>query len=101
MIFLVWVLVLSSLEFCTVLSFFFFLMLRHPPRSPLFPYPPLFRFGEGRPAAGPAASSHSFITVPPWMNPALLASVMPIHLTSTALGSEAGRASPTPTVPGS
>src|ERR1022692_1765048 len=31
--------------------FFFFLMIRRPPRSPLFPYTPLFRslFGEARP----------------------------------------------------
>src|SRR2546430_10891721 len=28
---------------------FFFLMLRHPPRSPLFPYPTLFRSGWRKP----------------------------------------------------
>src|SRR2546430_13063877 len=27
--------------------FFFFLMIRAPPRSPLFPYPPLFRSSHG------------------------------------------------------
>src|SRR3989475_4565329 len=32
-----------------LLSFFFFLMNRRPPRSPLFPTPPLSRAGEGLP----------------------------------------------------
>src|SRR5207249_10558114 len=35
-----------------VLYFFFFLMIRRPPRSPLFPYTTLFR---SRPAAAPLA----------------------------------------------
>src|SRR2546428_12851425 len=30
----------------STILFFFFLMTRHPPRSPLFPYPPLFRSGK-------------------------------------------------------
>src|SRR2546430_5649854 len=29
---------------------FFFLRIRDPPRSPLFPYPPLFRSAPGRPS---------------------------------------------------
>src|SRR2546430_1049020 len=33
--------------------FFFFLMIRHPPRSPLFPYPPLSRSLRAVPAGGP------------------------------------------------
>src|SRR2546430_7458930 len=35
--------------------FFFFLMIRRPPRSTLFPYPTLFRSGGPRRRAGPAA----------------------------------------------
>src|SRR2546430_15624021 len=42
--------------------FFFFLMIRRPPRSPLFPYTPLFRSILSRP---PAAS-----TLPRTYNPA-------------------------------
>src|SRR5256885_13521722 len=34
---------LHRLQECMNYCFFFFLMIRHPPRSPLFPYPPLFR----------------------------------------------------------
>src|SRR4029077_21291115 len=34
------------------LMFFFFLMIRRPPRSPLFPYTTLFRSGLRRSAAG-------------------------------------------------
>src|SRR3989442_7016993 len=36
------------------MSFFFFLMIRRPPRSPLFPYTTLFRSD----AAGPAEGAH-------------------------------------------
>src|ERR1041385_7325891 len=35
---------------------FFFLMIRPPPRSPLFPYPTLFRSGSADTAAVPAAT---------------------------------------------
>src|SRR5256885_11662817 len=39
--------------FAVVLSFFFFLMIRRPPRSTLFPYTTLFRsVGKCRPAHG-------------------------------------------------
>jgi hypothetical protein len=44
-------------------------------------------------AASPAASSHSFITVPPCTKPAELASVIPIHLTSTDTEADAARGS--------
>ena len=44
-------------------------------------------------AATPAASSHSFITVPPWTKPALLASTMAIQRTSWARESAAARGS--------
>src|SRR5215203_6923341 len=33
---------------CLILSFFFFLMIRRPPRSTLFPYTTLFRSRPGR-----------------------------------------------------
>src|SRR6202051_5309058 len=39
-------------------SFFFFLMIRRPPRSTLFPYTTLFRSGQGFGAAGDAACEH-------------------------------------------
>src|SRR5215216_8200935 len=38
-------------------SFFFFLMIRRPPRSTLFPYTTLFRSGEGRLAGGRLAAA--------------------------------------------
>src|SRR2546430_5093450 len=38
--------------------FFFFLMIRRPPRSPLFPSPPLSR-SQGRPANEPHAARRS------------------------------------------
>src|SRR5659263_585718 len=38
----------------------------------------------------PAASSHNCMTAPPWTKPAVLASSMPIHLTSTACDLMAG-----------
>ena len=44
---------------------------------------------QWRMAAIPAASSHSFITTPPWTNPAEFASPIPIHLTNTAFDAEA------------
>src|SRR2546428_8325988 len=37
----------------TSLSFFFFLMIRRPPRSTLFPYTTLFRSPGGRPRPAP------------------------------------------------
>src|SRR6266478_6666055 len=37
------------------LLFFFFLMIRRPPRSTLFPYTTLFRSSAGRGASGPCA----------------------------------------------
>src|SRR2546427_11858391 len=37
-------------QFCIIFVFFFFLMNRPPPRSPLFPYTPLFR-SQGIPPA--------------------------------------------------
>ena len=48
------------------------------------------RLRQWRIAAMPATSSQSFITIPPWTNPAELASPIPIHLTRTASESEAG-----------
>src|SRR5262249_62397067 len=38
------------------LRVFFFLMLRHPPRSPLFPYTTLFRSRNGAPRRGRIAT---------------------------------------------
>src|SRR2546426_5594245 len=35
------------------MSFFFFLMIRRPPRSTLFPYTTLFRSGDGAPGQHP------------------------------------------------
>src|SRR5256886_16323497 len=35
--------IFSMLRSAVICSFFFFLMIRRPPISPLFPYPPLFR----------------------------------------------------------
>src|SRR6478752_10427346 len=35
--------ILTLLRYCSLLSFFFFLMIRRPPRSTLFPYTTLFR----------------------------------------------------------
>src|SRR5438874_9813181 len=40
----------------SLLSFFFFLMIRRPPRSTLFPYTTLFRSGSG--VRDPARPSH-------------------------------------------
>ena len=48
------------------------------------------RLRQWRIAAMPATSSQSFITIPPWTNPAELASPIPIHLTRTASESAAG-----------
>src|SRR5688572_30882671 len=42
---------------------FFFLMLRRPPRSTLFPYTTLFRSGNG---SNPAASSAAITTISLW-----------------------------------
>ena len=50
--------------------------------------PPLWRT-----AARPAASSQSFITVPPWTNPAEFASSRPIHLTRIERERVTGRGS--------
>src|SRR4051794_11693521 len=44
-------------------------------------------------AAAPAASSQSFMTTPPWMNPALFASSTPIHWISCVCDSATVRAS--------
>src|SRR6267143_6145772 len=41
-----------SCFFWLVLSFFFFLMIRRPPRSTLFPYTTLFRSGYRHPRVG-------------------------------------------------
>ena len=45
---------------------------------------------QWRMAATPAASSHSFITIPPWTNPAEFASAIPIHRIRAELDAEAG-----------
>src|SRR6266571_6526923 len=51
--------------FCVGFSLFFFLMIRRPPRSTLFPYTTLFRSGRpwrcpaGWPGAGCSASARS------------------------------------------
>src|SRR2546430_13277457 len=53
---------LSSLSYPTYTYFFFFLMIRRPPRSTLFPYTTLFRSpslgGFGRGAKPPSESTH-------------------------------------------
>src|ERR1039458_123627 len=57
----------SVLSFCVcfvVFSYFcFFLIIRRPPRSTLFPYTTLFRSSAAEPARIPAAPS------PPWCKP--------------------------------
>src|SRR3712207_9428524 len=45
----------NSVDCNVYFSFFFFLMIRRPPRSTLFPYTTLFRSGS-RPASAPPAS---------------------------------------------
>src|SRR6266550_4764760 len=47
------------------ISLFFFLMIRRPPRSTLFPYTTLFRSGSGTPAARPP-SRNSPARPRPW-----------------------------------
>jgi hypothetical protein len=47
------------------------------------------RWREYLTAARLAASSHSFITTPPWTEPAMFSSWRPIHSTSIALRSTA------------
>src|SRR3712207_9418650 len=42
---------MDSVLFCKIIDFFF-LMIRRPPRSTLFPYTPLFRSPPGRAAEG-------------------------------------------------
>src|SRR3989454_3109128 len=46
--------------------FFFFLMTRHPPRSPLFPYTTLFRSRMKARHDGPAARPHDLTPVAFW-----------------------------------
>src|SRR2546423_14452981 len=48
---------LSNSFHIEVIVFFFFLMIRRPPRSPLFPYPPLFRSTEDRRGGGRPADA--------------------------------------------
>ncbi len=48
------------------------------------------RVPQWRTAATPAASSHSFITIPPCTNPAEFASTIPIHRIRAELDAEAG-----------
>src|SRR6476661_9837476 len=45
--------VLCSISFFYLCVFFFFLMIRRPPRSTLFPYTTLFRSRARRPRPGP------------------------------------------------
>src|SRR5215203_3788763 len=45
---------LLCFPFCSCLSSFFFLMIRRPPRSTLFPYTTLFRSSTLAPCCGPA-----------------------------------------------
>src|SRR2546429_1623102 len=40
---------MPEISFLVLFCFFFFLMIRRPPRSTLFPYTTLFRSGEERP----------------------------------------------------
>src|SRR2546430_3415284 len=50
-------------------DFFFFLMIRRPPRSTLFPYTTLFRSPPTRPESRPACLScpnQYWIPIPPW-----------------------------------
>src|SRR2546422_7211577 len=54
-----------------VIAIFFFLMIRLPPRSTLFPYTTLFRSGDGQSAVIPPPAVRSRIARPPL----LLASV--------------------------
>src|SRR5688572_32488153 len=47
----------SAISLCPFFSFFFFLMIRRPPRSTLFPYTTLFRSMSMRQRAVPGARS--------------------------------------------
>src|SRR2546426_7731208 len=47
---------MSSQTLSIFCSFFFFLMIRRPPRSTLFPYTTLFRSQKSRPKASPGTS---------------------------------------------
>src|SRR2546430_14958255 len=58
-------------SFCTSNSclfpwFFFFLMIRRPPRSTLFPYTTLFRSREKRTQAGTNTNPGEHRGLPPW-----------------------------------
>src|SRR5256885_12012757 len=53
---------LSTLIPC--LSLFFFLMIRRPPRSTLFPYTTLFRSGSARPGRGSRSAASSRCNTP-------------------------------------
>src|SRR5260221_7983319 len=56
---------LSRPPFATLLSLFFFLMIRRPPRSTLFPYTTLFRSdSKPSPEASPETSSATTSPVP-------------------------------------
>src|SRR5207249_7704724 len=48
----------------TVFSFFFFLMIRRPPRSTLFPYTTLFRSRIPRPVAGGGSPRRQWVILP-------------------------------------
>src|SRR2546429_9328224 len=52
--FLLSILLICQTDVARCELFFFFLMIRHPPISTLFPYPPLFRSAERRPPVGRA-----------------------------------------------
>src|SRR5258707_5252932 len=50
---------MSSVKCCTLVCFFFFLMIRRPPRSTLFPYTTLFRSFRDSPDARSARNGVS------------------------------------------
>src|SRR6476661_10542426 len=58
---------LSHFRSYVALDYVFFLMIRRPPRSTLFPYTTLFRSPSGRPARPrPAAAASRAPRPPPW-----------------------------------
>src|SRR6266404_5945891 len=62
----------------SLVSFFFFLMIRRPPRSTLFPYTTLFRPGGGREETCPLPRAHHGRRLCP--SPALSLSAQPDQL---------------------
>src|SRR2546425_12693123 len=59
------ILYISIISFYTLIIYFFFLMIRRPPRSTLFPYTTLFRSVERKDLLHTAAQTAVFVHVVP------------------------------------